>query len=152
MLAGQEMVGGVVSLTVNVVVQVVALLQASLTVIVTVVAPKPTNVPAVGLCVFVREPLAVQLSVAVTPPVKSGTAAWQAPFALAVCEGAQAVIIGAVVSCTVTTFWQVLEQPFLVTVRVKVKVWLQFGPAVTLTDWLVVEPTMESPVPEIDQE
>ena len=77
-------VGGVTSETVNVVVQVVELLAASFTVIVTVVAPVPTSVPATGDCVIISEPATVQLSVDATPPVKLGTAAWQLVFALAV--------------------------------------------------------------------
>ena len=72
---GQVMVGGVVSLTVKVVVQEEVLLAASLTVTVIVVLPRPTRVPAVGLCVFVSEPGGLQLSVAEVVAVKSGTAA-----------------------------------------------------------------------------
>jgi hypothetical protein len=53
-------------------VHIVEFKAASFTVIVTVVVPKPTNVPAAGDCVLVNEPEAVQLSVAVTPAVKSG--------------------------------------------------------------------------------
>ena len=57
---------------------------ASVTVNVTVVTPDPTNVPAVGDCVITSEAATVQLSVAVTPVVKFGTAAWQVLPALAV--------------------------------------------------------------------
>ena len=103
------MVGGVTSETVNVVVQVVELLAASFTVIVTVVAPLPTSVPATGDCVIVSEPAAVQLSVAATPPVKLGTAPWQLAFALVVCGAGQVVIVGGVRSETVNVVVQVVE-------------------------------------------
>jgi hypothetical protein len=75
MLAGQVIVGGVVSLTVKVVVQVETLSAASFTVTVTVVTPNPTSVPAVGSWVIVNEPAAVQLSETVTLPMTFGTAA-----------------------------------------------------------------------------
>jgi len=71
----QTAVGGVVSLTVKVVVQVAALFDASFTVMVMVVVPALTSVPAAGLCVIVNELAGVQLSEAVTPPVTSGTGA-----------------------------------------------------------------------------
>ena len=75
MSAGQVIVGGVVSLTVKVVVQVVLLFTASLTVIVIVVTPLVTSVPAPGLWVTVNEAVGVQLSEATTPPITFGTAA-----------------------------------------------------------------------------
>jgi len=75
MLAGQVIVGGVVSLTVKVVVQVALLFAASFTVIVIVVTPFVTSVPAAGFCVAVSEAASVQLSVATTPPITFGTAA-----------------------------------------------------------------------------
>jgi hypothetical protein len=75
MLAGQVIPGGVVSLTVNVVVQVALLSAASFTVTVIVVTPSSTKAPAAGICVMVREPAGVQLSEAVTPPRISGTTA-----------------------------------------------------------------------------
>lgn len=65
------MLGAVVSTPVKLVVQVVVLPAASATVIVTVVAPRPTIEPATGDCVT---EVTAQLSVAVTPPVKSGKA------------------------------------------------------------------------------
>ena len=68
-------VGGVVSLTVKVVVHVAVLFDSSFTVIVIVVTPLPTSVPAAGLCVTINEAEGVQLSVATTPPVTFGTAA-----------------------------------------------------------------------------
>jgi hypothetical protein len=74
-LAGQVTDGGVVSLTVKVVVQVAVLFAASVTVTVIVVTPRPTSVPASGYCVIVNEPAGVQLSDAITPPTTLGTAA-----------------------------------------------------------------------------
>jgi hypothetical protein len=71
----QTAVGGVVSFTVKFVVHVAVLFDASFTVIVMVVVPTPTGVPAAGLCVMVKAPASVQLSVAATPPVTFGTAA-----------------------------------------------------------------------------
>ena len=76
--------GAVASLTVKVLVQVLELPAASVTVIVTVVTPVPTSVPAVGDWVIISEAAAVQLSVAVTPVTKLGTAAWQLAPALAI--------------------------------------------------------------------
>ena len=54
--AGQLTVGGVLSVTVNVVVQVFVLPAASVAVTVTVCEPGPTGEPAAGLCVFVTAP------------------------------------------------------------------------------------------------
>jgi len=104
----QTAVGGVVSLTVKVVEHVAALFAKSLTVIVMVVTPGPTSVPAAGLCVMVKDPASVQLSVAVIPPVTLGTAAWQLELAEALVPAGQAdVITGGVVSATVTVAVQV---------------------------------------------
>lgn len=63
---GAVIVGGVESLTVKVVVQVLTLLAASFTVTVIVVTPEPAIAPAAGLCVMINKPTAVQLSEAVT--------------------------------------------------------------------------------------
>ena len=71
------------SVTVNVVEQVVELLAASFTVMVTIVTPVETRVPEVGDWVMVRLAAEVQLSVAITFSVKSGTAAWQLALAKA---------------------------------------------------------------------
>ena len=76
------MTGGVFSITVKLVVQVAELLAASFTVMVTIVTPVETSVPAIGDCVIVKAEDAVQLSVAVTKAVKSGTIAWQLALAL----------------------------------------------------------------------
>ena len=71
------------SVTVKVVEQVTELLEASLTVRITVVTPVETRVPAGGDWVMVRAEAAVQLSVAITLAVKLGSAAWQFAFAYA---------------------------------------------------------------------
>ena len=63
--------------------QVTELLAASFTVMVTVVTPVETRVPAEGDWVMVRAEAAVQLSVAVTLAVKLGSIAWQFAFAFA---------------------------------------------------------------------
>jgi hypothetical protein len=64
------MVGAVLSITVWFTVHVAVLPEPSVAVNVIVVVPKPSVDPAAGLCVIVGEP--VQLSVAVTEPVKLG--------------------------------------------------------------------------------
>ncbi len=87
--------GAVVSTPVKVVVQLAVLPAASATVITTLVAPRPTIVPAAGDCVVETT---AQLSVDVVVAVKSGNAIWQAPPTAAVCAGAQAVMVGAAMS------------------------------------------------------
>ena len=54
---------------------------ASVTVIITGVVPVETRVPAAGDCVITREAAVVQLSEAVTFPVKSGRVAWHEALA-----------------------------------------------------------------------
>jgi hypothetical protein len=103
------MLGAVVSTTVKVVVQVELLPAASVTVIVTVVTPRLAALPASGDCVTVKDGL--QLSLASTPPVKSGSGAAQPAPASTVCAAAQAVIAGAVVSLTVKVTVCVVELP-----------------------------------------
>jgi hypothetical protein len=103
--AGQVMVGGVKSLTVKVVVQVVVLPASSLTVTVIVVVPEPTVVPAAGLCVIINNSGGVQRSDAVTPLMTSGTTAQLLPAVTVVPAGQLAV--GAVMSATVTVAVQV---------------------------------------------
>src|SRR5713101_8446259 len=63
-LAGQTTVGGVVSTTVSVVVQVAGLPAPSVTVMVMRLAPTLTNVPAAGACALSREAAGVQASAA----------------------------------------------------------------------------------------
>src|SRR5204862_6144599 len=58
------------------------LVAPSLTCSVTVVTPRPTRVPAVGVCV-INSGVELLQSVATTPLVKSGTGAWQRPLAKA---------------------------------------------------------------------
>src|SRR5436309_6519936 len=91
------MVGGVLSVTVKVAVQVDSLVAPSVTCSVTVVTPRPTSVPAAGVWVIDSgaEPLQ---SLATTPPVKSGTGAWHTPLAKALWFGAQVVMVGGVLS------------------------------------------------------
>src|SRR5438876_3899498 len=101
------MVGGVLSVTVKLAVQVDSLFAASMTCKVTVVTPKPTRVPAAGVWLMCRgaEPLQ---SLATRPlVVKSGTGAWQAPSAKALWLEAQVLMFGGVLSVTVKLAVQV---------------------------------------------
>jgi len=66
-------VGGIASVTVNVVSHVVVLLLESLTVRVIVVVPVPTIVPTAGFCVITNKSVGVQLSVAITSFATFGT-------------------------------------------------------------------------------
>src|SRR5438477_19284 len=93
--AGQLTVDTVASVTVNVVVQVALLPAASVAVTVIVCAPRPTSVPAAGDWLRVIAFVALQLSLAVTPPNTFGTAAWQLPSVLAL------VVAGQLTICTV---------------------------------------------------
>src|SRR5439155_15791608 len=104
--AGQVTVGAVSSLTVNVVVQVALLVAASVAVTVIVCTPNPTSVPAVGLWLKVIPLVPLQLSVALTPPNTSGTAARQLVCALSL-VGAGQITVGAVASVTVKVVVQV---------------------------------------------
>ena len=104
-------VGAVLSVTVKATMQLVLLPAASVTVTVMLVTPVPTSVPAAGLCVFTKEPAAVQLSVAGVRPVTSGTCARQLLLANADCAGAHDVITGAVWSVTVKVVVQFVLLP-----------------------------------------
>src|SRR5205823_357695 len=98
------------------------------------------QLPAVvtSLCVMTGVP--PQSSVATTAPSSAaGTALAQETVVLA----GMLVIAGAVVSATATVLSQVLEQPFLLTVRFSVKVAPQVEPAVTETVWLELDGGME---------
>ena len=75
--------GAMLSVTVKVVLQVTKFPEASVTVIRTGVTPVETRVPANGDWVMTKDEAGVQLSVAVTLGVKSGTAAWQLALAKA---------------------------------------------------------------------
>jgi hypothetical protein len=106
--AGAQLVivGGVVSLTVNVVMQVDALLKPSVAVMVTVCGPIPTSVPAIGDCVSVTP---VQLSFATTSGRKLGTAETHDALADPMWAGAHVVMTGGVESTTVKLVMQVDE-------------------------------------------
>src|SRR5436309_2221853 len=104
--AGQVTVGAVSSLTVNVVVQVALLVAASVAVTVITCVPNPSSVPAAGDWLKVMPLVPLQLSLALTPPNTSGTAARQFVPALAL-VGAGQLIVGAVSSVTVKVVVQV---------------------------------------------
>src|SRR6266568_2869713 len=117
-LAGQTTVGGVVSTTVKVVVQVAGLPAASVTVMVIGIVPQVTNVPATGTCAFSKEAAGVQLSAALSVARKSGTSAWPLLSAETVNPAGQ-TMVGGVVSATVRVVVQVARLPELsVTVMV----------------------------------
>src|SRR5437870_11750220 len=92
--------------TVKVVAQVALLPAASVAVTVIVFVPRPTSVPAAGDWLKLIAPVAVQLSLTVTPSKALGTAAWQLAFALAP-GAAEQTTLGAVVSVTVKVVVQV---------------------------------------------
>jgi len=104
----EEMSGPVVSTPVKLVVHEAVLPAASATVTVTLVTPKPTTVPAAGLCVRVVTP---QLSVAVAEAVKSGKATVPVGPTDRVWAGAQAEIVGTRKSCTVKVVVQLAVLP-----------------------------------------
>src|SRR5919201_1695394 len=109
-VAEQITVGAVVSATVKVVVQVAVLPAASVAVTVMVFVPRPTSVPAAGLWASVIALVGLQLSLTLTPPNTSGTAAWQ--FVSAPADGvAEQITVGAVVSVTVKVVVQVALLP-----------------------------------------
>src|SRR5439155_520526 len=100
-------VGGVLSVTVKLAVQVDSLFAASMTCKVTVVTPRPTRVPAAGVWLMCTgaEPLQ---SLATRPlVVKSGTGTWQTPSAKALWLEAQVLMVGGVLSVTVNLAVQV---------------------------------------------
>src|SRR5216110_3483238 len=103
---GQITVGAVSSVTVNVVVQVALLVPASMAVTVITCVPNPTSVPAAGDWLNVIPLVPLQLSLALTPPITSGTAARQLVPALAL-VGAGQITVGAVSSVTVKLVVQV---------------------------------------------
>src|SRR5207247_10257270 len=93
------MVGGVLSVTVKVAVQVDSLVAPSLTCSVTGVTPRPTSVPAVGVCV-IESGVELLQSVATTPLVKSGTGAWQTPLGSEERRGGKVGMVGGALSGT----------------------------------------------------
>jgi hypothetical protein len=107
-----ETMGAVESTTVKFVEQKFMLDAASLTVTPIEVVPKPTWVPASGLCDLLRRPSAVQLSEANTPDSTFGIGALQEPPA-DTAVGCGHEMKGAVLSCTVTFAEQLLEDDLL---------------------------------------
>ena len=95
---GQLTVGGVLSVTVKMVVQLALLPAASVAVTVIVCAPRPTWVPAAGDWVRVIASSALQVSLTLADTL--GTAAWQFASALALEAGGQ-LTVGGVLSVTV---------------------------------------------------
>jgi hypothetical protein len=87
--------------TVKLVPQLTEFPEGSATVMMTGVVPRPTSVPAAGLCVMKRD-VPEQRSEATTEPVKLGTGATQFVPASAVTGGAQEAMTGGVVSTTLT--------------------------------------------------
>src|SRR5678815_4897898 len=100
-------VGAVLSTTVIVAMHCAVLLPGSVAVIVTMFGPVPRAVPGGGVCVSVKP----QASVAVTCGRKSGSVAVQPLPAINVWFVAHCVIIGGIVSCTVTVKLQELLLP-----------------------------------------
>src|SRR5438046_1469986 len=109
-MAAQLRLGSLVSLTVNVVVQVALLPAASVAVTVTTCAPRPTKVPAAGFWLKLIALVPLQLSLTVTLANTSGTGAWQVPSALAAGMAAQ-LTLGSLVSLTVKVVVQVALLP-----------------------------------------
>ena len=104
MLLGVEaqtvIIGAVLSITVWFTVHVAVLPEPSVAVNVMVVVPKPNVAPDAGLCVMVGDP--VQLSVAVTLPVKFGAVPVHEALAVMLLGVlAHTVMVGAVLSITV---------------------------------------------------
>src|SRR5438552_7195072 len=98
--AGQLIVGAVSSVTVKVVVHVALLVAASVAVTVITCTPNPASVPAAGDWLKVMPLVPLQLSLVLTPPNTSGTAARQFVPALAL-GVAEQITVGAVSSVTV---------------------------------------------------
>src|SRR6059036_1481033 len=149
--AGQLTVGAVSSLTVKVVLQVALLVAASVAVTVITCVPNPTSVPAAGDWLKVIPLVPLQLSLALTPPNTSGTAARQFVPALAL-VGAGHITVGAVSSVTVKV---VVQEALLVASSVAVTVitctpnptsvpaagdWLKVVPKITLQNSLDLTP------------
>src|SRR5204862_4310043 len=89
------------SVTVKVVVQVALVVAASVGVTVMTCTPNPTSVPAAGDWLKVIPLVPLQLSLALTPPSTSGTAARQLVPALTLL-GAGQITVGAVASASPT--------------------------------------------------
>src|SRR5207249_10901262 len=119
--AEQITVGALLSVTVKVVVQLALFPAASVAVTVIVCVPRPTRVPAIGDWLKVIALGALQPSLTLTPPVTSGTAAWQSASALAPGRAEQ-ITLGAVLSVTMKAVVQVALLP-AASVAVTVIVW-----------------------------
>src|SRR5256885_11152038 len=104
--------------TVKSVVQVALFPTASVAVTLIVCVPTPTSVPAAGDWLKVIPLVPLQLSLALTPPNTSGTAARQFVPALTL-VGAEQITVGAVSSVTVKV---VLQSALLVAASVAVTV------------------------------
>ncbi|MBA7548697.1 hypothetical protein ES705_41163 [subsurface metagenome] len=118
LLSGGQVVitGSVSSSPVNTTMQVVVLPLLSSTVIVilcVVPSPEARFAPASGSCVMVSAPAPVQLSVATTSTVRSGTINSQLPSNTTILSGGQVVITGSVSSSPVNTTMQVVVLPLL---------------------------------------
>src|SRR6266436_3028480 len=105
-------VGGVVSTTVRTDAQVARLPEASVTVMVMRLLPKPAGEPAGGDCDFTKAAAGVQLSDATNCASKSGTSAWHWSFADSVRFVGQTTT-GGVVSATVSVVAHVAWLPEL---------------------------------------
>ena len=103
------MLGAVESATVRLVEHCAVLPAASATVMVTVVEPRFAVEPANGDCVIVSDEL--QLSVAITPAVRSGITEAQLAAASSVWFAAHVAMAGAVVSLTVNEAVHVVVLP-----------------------------------------
>src|SRR5205809_6265520 len=110
MVAQVVIVGGVLSVTVKLAVQVDSLPAPSVSCSVTGVTPRPTGVPATGVWVIESgaEPLQ---SLATTLVVKSGTSAWQTPLANSLPTRRSSDLVGGVLSVTVKVAVQVDSLP-----------------------------------------
>src|SRR5207247_380599 len=143
--AGQVTVGAVSSLTVKVVVQEALLVAASVAVTVITCTPNPTSVPAAGDWLKVTPLVPLQLSLALTPPKTSSTAAHPSTppptsSSSLTLVGAGPVTVGAVSSLTVNV---VVQVALLVAASVAVTV-IACTPNPTSVpaagDWLKVTP------------
>src|SRR3989454_111600 len=137
-----EMLGAVVSTTLMVWLAVLLLPQWSVAVQVRVTLLACGQEPGVVTSAKVRVGLGSHASVAVGV-ANDGVAG----HSMVVGPGS-VEMPGAVVSCTVTVLVQLLEQPFRVIVRVRVKLALQPEPGFTVTVCALLAPLIE-PFPEI---
>src|SRR5882724_6677753 len=147
MLVGQMMIGGTVSLKLIVCRQLALLPQPSVAVQVRRILALPVQLVRSKASRKVMLAMPLHASVAVADPVLLvvGSTVHSST------RSAGQVRTGGVVSLTVTSVVQRLEQLLLMTFRIKVKFVPQALPAVTLTVWRFVAPVSE-PLPVIDHE